>query len=256
MEKKRIAEIKQSCIINRSQVKYNCADKKYQFKDNLKFKKRSPRCLLHLKAPVKLTTAALNPPKKPIYKINLIGCKSSSPSISKKKFVEEHEEDIEIDSEDDSCPHKLQAISLYPTLCPSKSGPKGNYKIQLNEDSLYITEDDSKSPIDSPKQDFIHHVPPSATQHNISQYLTHIKKKVEIIPIPKITNTYKKNIIEGYLWKQSIKRNKGWNTKYCILKHKTFIYFNDKKLCRVKGCLQFNNIRCCINYEKKSYEFE
>jgi len=238
---------------NTYKPKFTPFKKPYQQYLTIKNKISQPHSQLHPKAPVKQTAVAPeNLHNKPIYKINLLDkdLKVELPPASCESNAEQ-EENAEFNSEDESCAHKIQALSRRPHPCPSKEKTTENFNPELTDNSLILTEEDSNPPI--LKKEYIHNVPLSSNGGNMNQYLMRTKALGEVKTVSKISLCFKKVLIKDYL----LKKSKGsWKSKYCILRHKTFVYFNNKGNCRVKGCLQFNSVSCRLRHVINSNEFE
>eukprot|EP00826_Nyctotherus_ovalis_P059347 TRINITY_DN8245_c0_g1_i8.p2 TRINITY_DN8245_c0_g1~~TRINITY_DN8245_c0_g1_i8.p2 ORF type:complete len:182 (+),score=56.79 TRINITY_DN8245_c0_g1_i8:73-618(+) len=163
------------------------------------------------------------------------------------------EENAEFDSGEESCACKIQALSRRPLPCPSKEKTNDNSKPEATDDSIVLTEDEQKSPIEMQKKKFAHNVPPSSNAESMNQYLMRTKALTEEKADSRFSFCYKKTLIEGHLLKKS---RGAWKPKYCVVRHKTFVYFSSKGNCRVKGCLQFNNINSRLRHVVNSSEFE
>eukprot|EP00826_Nyctotherus_ovalis_P032495 TRINITY_DN2618_c0_g3_i3.p1 TRINITY_DN2618_c0_g3~~TRINITY_DN2618_c0_g3_i3.p1 ORF type:complete len:321 (-),score=33.38 TRINITY_DN2618_c0_g3_i3:682-1644(-) len=217
-------------------------------------KKKTPQmhCQLHLKVSAKL--AASPPRNSPACRIELLSKDRKAglaSTMRDNKFVNmKHEENAEFDSEEEACAYNAQTFLRRPLPYTDKEKMPYSAKPEFINNSFVFTEADSKSPIELDK-DFAHNVPLLSDEGDM--YLRRMRAVTEMKDAGKVLVGYRKKVVEGVL----LKRFKGgWKAKYCMLRYKSFVYFNYKGSCRVKGCLQFGSINCHLRHTTNSNEFE
>lgn len=107
----------------------------------------------------------------------------------------------------------------------------------------------SKSCLDIRKSTSIHHMPSQTEKPFLIQDMKGnnsnnrgLQKRISCTFLPA-----KKR--EGMLSKSSSGILQSWKEKYCVLENKSFLYYDKKGDCKLKGCIDFNRINCQIVIE-------
>jgi len=195
-------------------------------------------------------------------------------------------EDFGLDLEDEPTASKIQILIVQPhepsnqvSSRDSSKTPVANYLkkctsvtylIGLRNCNALLT-DETNETAQSPKknlstpikQEITHNIPHSKKPYALKSNLDKISEIGSPTPAGKssphsqkknILDTFKKNAFEGFLWKQ--KKNGTWNSKFCILTHKAFIYYNAKGGTKVKGCILYSQYRAKLIHELNVKKFE